>query len=113
MKKFTLVLTIAILCSFAAVRRREEQDGEELFQEAITRIMEEDFLVYNVSDSEAHIGNNDHLFMDYPLMATQVLDSAFNRILLVDNKEGMDWIRVSSLQNQSPLPDFRFLKFLN
>lgn len=98
MKKFTLVLTIAIICSFAVVRRKEEQDTEAFFQDAITRVMEDENIAYQVKDTASHIGNCDHFYRDQPVSASRLLNDAFDDVVFVDNGIETSWIDVANLE---------------
>lgn len=101
MRKFTLILTIAVLCSFAAVRRKEEQDGEALFQEAVTQVFKQESMAYQVSDSEEAIGNTNFLFSDQPTYAAQVLNGYFDQVVLWDNGNELSWLALSALPSNS------------
>ncbi len=98
MKKFTLILTIAVLCSFAVVRRKEEQDTEVFFQNAITRVMEDENIAYHANEAESHIAESELLYRDQPVSASRVLNGAFDDVLLVDDGLKTSWVDVAELK---------------
>ena len=99
MKKFSIILTIAVLCSFAVVRRKEEENSEAIFREAIEHVMEDESLAFAVMDAEDHIGNTDHnLFRDQPVDAAVLLNAAFDEVVLVDDGRQTTWLLPGELR---------------
>lgn len=78
MKKFSAVLAIAFICSFASVRKREEEEIDELFQNAINQVMVDENMAFNVFDTSDEIGNTNYLLTDQPTDLSQLLDGAIN-----------------------------------
>jgi len=101
MKKFTLIVTIAFVCSFSVVRRNEDEDGDAVFQEAITQIMGSESLAYNVMDADESIGNGDHHFRDRPLAAANMLSCAFDEVVLVVNGGERSWLKREALRPET------------
>lgn len=106
MRKISIIVTIALLCSFAVVRRREETNGEAFFQEAITQVMEDHHLVYQVSDQQSVIGNGDHLLRDHPTSASQILTTGFDDVLFVTWGNQLSWLPTASNGSGLPTPLF-------
>ncbi len=106
MRKISIIVTIALLCSFAVVRRREETDGEAFFQEAITQVMEDHHLVYKVSDQQSVVGNGDHLLWDQPTAASRILTTGFDDVLFVTRGNQLSWLPTASNRSRLPTPLF-------
>lgn len=96
MRKITIVITIAFLCSFAVVRRRENVDSEVFFQEAITQVIESTQKVYQIQEQEATVGNGDYLLWDSPVPARQLLSGVFHDILIVTLGKQLSWIELAN-----------------
>lgn len=100
MRKFTIVVAIAFLCSFAVVRRREnEEQAEILFQETVTKVFDEESLAFHTMDEEASIGNGIHPLQDQPVDARKVLNGAFNEVILVDDGNELGWLIRSEIRS--------------
>ena len=106
MRKISIIVTIALLCSFAVVRRREETESEDFFQEAITQVMKDHQLVYQVSDQRSVIGNGDNLLWDNPTSASRVLSTGFDNVVFVTKGNQLSWLSASQSAVRSPAPLF-------
>lgn len=84
MRKISIVISITLLCAFAVVRRRENQEAEPLFEEAITRVVEENQVVYQLQSYEETIENKgEELLTDVPTKASQLLSTGMDHIVWV------------------------------
>lgn len=100
MRKISIVVVIAILCSFAVVRRREQIDGEHLFQDAITQVMDRNGeVVYQVSGQQEVVGNGNNLLWDYPTSAAQLLSTGFDDVVFVTSDSQLSWLPISSVRS--------------
>jgi hypothetical protein len=110
MRKISIVISITLLCAFAVVRRRENQEAEPLFEEAITRVVEENQVVYQLqSDRETIQNAGDDLLTDVPTKASQLLSTGMDHIVWVTNGSNMTWLPVSpkhSIEASDALPLF-------
>ncbi len=96
MRKISIVISITLLCAFAVVRRRQNQDAEPLFEEAITRVVEENQVVYQLHTDRETIENaGDELFTDRPTNANQLLSTGMDHIVWVTKGCKLSWLLVS------------------
>lgn len=96
MRKISIVISITLLCAFAVVRRRENQEAEPLFEEAITRVVEENQVVYQLqSDRETIQNAGNELLTDVPTKASQLLSTGMDHIVWVTNGSKMTWLPVT------------------
>lgn len=103
MRKISIVISITLLCAFAVVRRRENQEAEPLFEEAITRVVEENHVVYQLQNDVETIENKGgHLLTDAPTKASQVLSISMDQIVWVTKGHELSWLPVMRKHSAGP-----------
>jgi len=101
MKKFSAILAIAFICSFASVRKREEENIDELFQNAINQVMVDENMAFNVFDTSDEIGNVNHLLTDQPTELSKLLDGAINTGVFLMKSNDVEYLLPEEINPQS------------
>ncbi len=110
MRKITIVISLTLLCAFAVVRRREQQAAEPFFEETITRVVQDDHLVYQVRSDQEVVGNKvPSLLQDFPTVAAQYLANEMGKGVWVTHGSKVSWFPLARYRHHllsEPLPTF-------